>query len=34
MTDKPWDDPKVTGKEVEILPQVVRIPPLCKTLAP
>ena len=28
MTDKPWDDPKVTGKEVKILPQVVRIPPL------
>ncbi len=26
MTDKPWDDPKVTGKEVKILPQVVRIP--------
>jgi 5-methylthioadenosine/S-adenosylhomocysteine deaminase len=28
MTDKPWDNPKVTGKEVKILPQVVRIPPL------
>jgi 5-methylthioadenosine/S-adenosylhomocysteine deaminase len=28
MTDKPWDDPKVTGKEVKILPQVVKIPPL------
>ena len=28
MTDKPWDDPKVTGKPVKILPQVVRIPPL------
>jgi 5-methylthioadenosine/S-adenosylhomocysteine deaminase len=28
MTDKPWDNPKVTGKEVPILPQVVRIPPL------
>jgi 5-methylthioadenosine/S-adenosylhomocysteine deaminase len=28
MTDKPWDDPLVTGKEVKILPQVVRIPPL------
>ena len=28
MTDKPWDDPKVTGKEVKILPQVVRIPQL------
>ena len=28
MTDKPWDDPKITGKEVKILPQVVRIPPL------
>jgi 5-methylthioadenosine/S-adenosylhomocysteine deaminase len=27
MTDKPWDNPKVTGKEVPILPQVVRIPP-------
>ena len=28
MTDKPWDNPQVTGKEVKILPQVVRIPPL------
>jgi len=28
MTDKPWDNPKVTGKEVKILPQVVKIPPL------
>jgi 5-methylthioadenosine/S-adenosylhomocysteine deaminase len=28
MTDKPWDNPKVTNKEVPILPQVVRIPPL------
>jgi cytosine/adenosine deaminase-related metal-dependent hydrolase len=28
MTDKPWDNPLVTGKEVKILPQVVRIPPL------
>jgi cytosine/adenosine deaminase-related metal-dependent hydrolase len=26
MTDKPWDNPQVTGKEVKILPQVVRIP--------
>jgi hypothetical protein len=26
MTDKPWDDPKQTGKEVPILPTVVRIP--------
>jgi 5-methylthioadenosine/S-adenosylhomocysteine deaminase len=28
MTDKPWDNPKVTNKEVPILPTVVRIPPL------
>jgi 5-methylthioadenosine/S-adenosylhomocysteine deaminase len=28
MTDKPWDNPKVTNKEVKILPQVVKIPPL------
>jgi 5-methylthioadenosine/S-adenosylhomocysteine deaminase len=28
MTDKPWDNPKVTGRPVKILPQVVRIPPL------
>jgi 5-methylthioadenosine/S-adenosylhomocysteine deaminase len=28
MTDKPWDDPKITGKPVPILPQLVRIPPL------
>ena len=28
MTDKPWDDPAVTGAEVKILPQDVRIPPL------
>jgi 5-methylthioadenosine/S-adenosylhomocysteine deaminase len=28
MTDKPWDNPKVTNKEVPILPSVVRIPPL------
>jgi 5-methylthioadenosine/S-adenosylhomocysteine deaminase len=28
MTDKPWDNPKVTNKPVPILPQVVRIPPL------
>jgi 5-methylthioadenosine/S-adenosylhomocysteine deaminase len=28
MTDKPWDNPKVTGKEVKILPKVVTIPPL------
>jgi hypothetical protein len=28
MTDKPWDNPKITGRPVKILPQVVRIPPL------
>ena len=28
MTDKPWDNPKVTNKPVPILPKVVRIPPL------
>jgi 5-methylthioadenosine/S-adenosylhomocysteine deaminase len=28
MTDKPWDDPKITGDEVRILPTDVRIPPL------
>ncbi len=28
MTDKPWDDPSVTGKPVPIAPQLVTIPPL------
>jgi cytosine/adenosine deaminase-related metal-dependent hydrolase len=28
MTDKPWDNPKVTNKPVPVTPEVVRIPPL------
>jgi 5-methylthioadenosine/S-adenosylhomocysteine deaminase len=28
MTDKPWDNPKVTNKPVPVTPDIVRIPPL------